>query len=93
MRALCVHSGVLISILQNNMSGSVAIVIPTYNEAENIGPLLLALTKLSLQEMRIYVVDDNSPDGTADIAHALKLPQVTVIRRAQKLGIGAAYVH
>ncbi len=66
-----------------------AVVIPTYNEAENIKPLVEAI-QAALPGLAIIIVDDGSPDGTGDIAEALT--GVTVIRRAGKLGLGSAYV-
>lgn len=69
----------------------VTVVLPTYNEAENITLLLPALLALPLD---VLVVDDNSPDGTGDIAAewAAREPRVTVLRRPGKLGLGTAYV-
>ena len=61
------------------------VVIPTYNEIESIGTLLEALAKLPVD---ILVIDDGSPDGTADAA---RLRGVEVISRASKLGLGSAY--
>jgi len=69
----------------------VTVVLPTYNEAENITLLLPELLALPLS---ILVVDDNSPDGTGDIAAewASREPRVSVLRRPGKLGLGTAYV-
>lgn len=73
-----------------------AVVIPTYNEAENIG-MVLELTFASISGGNIdgwvIIVDDNSPDGTADVAESLreKYEKLVVIRRPQKLGLGSAY--
>lgn len=75
------------------MSATLAIVIPTYNEADNIASLLTAIQELDIKSCTIYIVDDSSPDGTADIVDALHLDNVQVIRRAEKLGIGSAYIH
>lgn len=61
------------------------VVIPTYNEIESIGLLLTALEKLSVD---ILVIDDGSPDGTAD---ACRSKGIEVISRASKLGLGSAY--
>jgi dolichol-phosphate mannosyltransferase len=49
----------------------VTIVIPTFNEAENLPKLVLALFSLNLPGLRVLVVDDNSPDGTGEIAESL----------------------
>lgn len=68
-------------------------VLPTYNEAENIAPLLVAILSLDL-DLHIVVVDDDSPDGTADIAaqHAQQSPRVHVVRRDGERGLGTAYL-
>ena len=63
--------------------------LPTYNEAENVGPVLRAVRQ-AMPQARVLVVDDNSPDGTADLAAAMD--GVDVLRRNAKLGLGAAYV-
>jgi dolichol-phosphate mannosyltransferase len=70
---------------------TVCVVLPTYNEAENIALLLPELLKLPLN---VCVVDDNSPDGTGRIADdcAAREPRVTVVHRAGKLGLGTAYI-
>lgn len=69
----------------------VTVVLPTYNEADNIAVLIPELLALPLS---VCVVDDNSPDGTGDIAAAWadREPRVTVVRRPAKLGLGTAYV-
>lgn len=64
------------------------VVIPTYNEADNIEPLTAAIRR-ACPGLDILVVDDGSPDGTADLAERLGL---AVIRRPAKLGLGSAYV-
>ena len=68
------------------------IVLPTYNEAENIGDVLRMVRDV-VPEADVLVVDDGSPDGTADLADALgeELGQITVLRRTEKNGLGAAY--
>jgi dolichol-phosphate mannosyltransferase len=63
-----------------------AIVIPTYNEADNLPTLL---QRLAATDAQIIVVDDGSPDGTAEVAEAAGC---TVLRRAGKLGLASAYV-
>ena len=70
-----------------------SIVIPTYNEAENLPALLEALRRQG-PELHILIVDDNSPDGTADIAAAYQKTHgpIDIMRRAGKLGLGTAYV-
>ena len=71
----------------------VTIVLPTYNEAENIRRLLPELLALP-NAVGVCVVDDNSPDGTGQIADewAAREPRVNVVHRAGKLGLGTAYV-
>ena len=75
------------------------IVIPTYNEAENLPGIVAAVraampTAVSGVAASILVVDDNSPDGTGDIADGLVAahPDVHVLHRAGKAGLAAAYV-
>jgi len=70
-------------------------VIPTYNEAQNLPILLSALFGLGVPEHHILVVDDNSPDGTGDIAETLcdHYPgQLSVLHRSHKEGLGKAYI-
>jgi dolichol-phosphate mannosyltransferase len=68
------------------------VVLPTYNERDNIEPYLRALREVTTS-VEVLVVDDNSPDGTADLAEQLgnELGGVTVLRRADKDGLGSAY--
>lgn len=68
-----------------------AIVLPTYNEAENLGPLVRELETLDL-DFHLVIVDDNSQDGTQDLARELSAayPNITVIERPGKLGLGSA---
>jgi dolichol-phosphate mannosyltransferase len=70
----------------------VLVVLPTYNEAANIATVLERV-RLALPDASILVVDDNSPDGTADIVEksAVTLEQISLIRRAGKSGLGSAY--
>ncbi len=69
------------------------IVIPTYNERENLESLLDAI-RIVVPDTHVLVVDDNSPDGTGDIADriAQETTQVHVLHRAGKEGLGTAYV-
>jgi dolichol-phosphate mannosyltransferase len=70
-----------------------AAIVPTYNEMENIGRLALEILSLSVP-IDVIVVDDNSPDGTGLIADQLaaRHPQIHVIHREGKLGLGTAYI-
>jgi dolichol-phosphate mannosyltransferase len=80
------------------MSARIWLVIPTYNEAENIGPIVRAvneeMTRLAPGEYRVLVVDDNSPDGTGKLADQLaeELDAVEVLHRRSKDGLGRAYI-
>jgi dolichol-phosphate mannosyltransferase len=70
---------------------SATICLPTYNERANIEPMLRALQPLGV---RVLVIDDNSPDGTGEIADRLaaELDFVSVLHRERKEGLGPAYV-
>lgn len=69
------------------------VIIPTYREKENIENLVKAISSLPVQ-FDILVIDDNSPDGTADIVRSLirDFPNVYLIERPGKLGLGTAYI-
>jgi dolichol-phosphate mannosyltransferase len=71
---------------------NVLVVLPTYNESENI-ERVLRLIRESLAAATILVVDDGSPDGTAEIAERLgkELGNIEIMRRHQKSGLGSAY--
>lgn len=72
----------------------VAVIVPTYNERENIESLVTQLLALPTA-VYVIVVDDNSPDGTGEIADRLAAEcdgQVRVVHRAGKLGLGTAYI-
>lgn len=70
------------------------IVIPTYNEIENIRPLVETVLKGTPPSLEILVVDDGSPDGTGALVDTLtaESPRVHVLHRAKKMGLGTAYV-
>ncbi|HEX9636102.1 MAG TPA: polyprenol monophosphomannose synthase [Acidobacteriota bacterium] len=75
-------------------SHEVIVVIPTYNEAENLERLVGMLLDLPLA-LGILVVDDNSPDGTGQLAERLALgapTRIEVVHRAEKRGLGSAYL-
>lgn len=69
------------------------VVVPTYNEIQNIGSLLEALLALPCG-VHVLVVDDGSPDGTGDIVGGwvAREPRVGVIHRPRKMGLGTAYI-
>ncbi len=71
------------------------VVIPTYNEANNLPKLLEALFALPLEGLKVIIVDDNSPDGTGEIAQDLadsEPDRLIVLHRSGKLGLGSAYI-
>ncbi len=73
----------------------ITVVIPTYNEAENIPKLVSALFSLPLPELGLLVVDDNSPDGTGHLVENLgneRPGKIAVLHRASKQGLGTAYI-
>ncbi|CAM01593.1 dolichol-phosphate mannosyltransferase [Saccharopolyspora erythraea NRRL 2338] len=73
--------------------GSAVVVIPTYNERDNLGPIVDRLLT-ALPQVHVLVVDDGSPDGTGEVADRLAAAdeRVHVMHRTQKAGLGAAYV-
>ena len=75
-------------------TASIAVVVPTYNEAENLPVLAERLFSLGVPDVRIIVVDDNSPDGTADVVRNLSERyghRLDLIERPVKNGLGTAY--
>jgi dolichol-phosphate mannosyltransferase len=68
--------------------------LPTYNERENLAPMVAALLERLGPEDRILVIDDSSPDGTGEAAERLaaREPQVAVLQRPRKEGLGPAYL-
>ena len=67
--------------------------IPTYNEADNIVGIVAALLALPLADFHLIIVDDNSPDGTGEIADALVKAhpaRLSIIHRPEKQGLGTA---
>lgn len=69
------------------------VIIPTYNEKENIGRIIPAVLAQH-PALEILVVDDGSPDGTGDLVAAMEAenPRVHLLRRPGKLGLGTAYI-
>ncbi|MCP2261524.1 dolichol-phosphate mannosyltransferase [Streptoalloteichus tenebrarius] len=77
--------------------GRVGVVLPTYDEAETIAEALRRLAELDLPDLCVVVVDDGSPDGTADLAEQAAADWregrlLHVVRRTSKDGLGRAYV-
>jgi dolichol-phosphate mannosyltransferase len=75
-------------------TGPAWLVLPTYNEAENLEDFVEAVRAMLPASARIRVVDDNSPDGTGEIADRLAAQheQVSVLHRQLKEGLGPAYI-
>jgi dolichol-phosphate mannosyltransferase len=73
---------------------SALVVIPTYNERENLDAIVSAVLAAE-RRVDVLVVDDNSPDGTGELADAIaeKEPRVHVLHRRKKEGLGRAYLH
>jgi dolichol-phosphate mannosyltransferase len=71
----------------------VLVLVPTYNEKENIERMVMAVLKQG-ENIDLLIIDDNSPDGTGAIVDGLKEsePRLNILKRAVKLGLGSAYV-
>jgi dolichol-phosphate mannosyltransferase len=74
-------------------AGQVAVIIPTYNERDNI-EAIIDRVRTSVPEADVLVVDDNSPDGTGELAEKLAAgdSHIHLLRRPGKSGLGAAYI-
>lgn len=72
----------------------IAIIIPTYNERENIARIISEIFVI-VPAVHVFVVDDNSPDGTADAVDSLinKFPNLHLLKREKKEGLGRAYIY
>ncbi|HXG46469.1 MAG TPA: polyprenol monophosphomannose synthase [Methylomirabilota bacterium] len=75
------------------MSDKTIVIVPTYNERENLGPLIERIMAQPAA-VDVLVVDDSSPDGTGELADAIaaKNPRVHVLHRTVKNGLGRAYI-
>ena len=73
--------------------GKVLVIVPTYNELESL-PVIVAGIRDAEPEVHILIADDNSPDGTGEVANTLSsiYSSVHVLHRKQKAGLGAAYL-
>lgn len=80
--------------MANQAKAEVWVVLPTYDEAENLEKIVSAIADRLPESHRILVVDDNSPDGTGEIADRLarERDDVAVLHRTDKEGIGPAYL-
>lgn len=72
----------------------IVVILPTYNEAENIEKVVRNIFSLSIQDIYVLVVDDNSPDNTALIVQGLQkeFTRLEIMKRAKKDGLGRAYI-
>jgi dolichol-phosphate mannosyltransferase len=80
-------------VTPDNAPGPTAVIIPTYNECDNLGDIVTR-TRSAVPGADILIVDDNSPDGTGELADQLAVAdgQVHVLHRGAKGGLGAAYL-
>jgi dolichol-phosphate mannosyltransferase len=89
-------TGPVVELPEPWRSAAVTVVLPTYNEAANLPVIVEELIDLPLTGLHILVADDNSPDGTGDVADQLAdkygPDRVTVVHRPGKEGLGRAYV-
>lgn len=77
------------------MKSDSVVIIPTYNEKENISNIINAVLSQEGHQFDILVIDDNSPDGTAAIVEGMiqqRPDRIHIIKRAGKLGLGTAYI-
>lgn len=72
---------------------TVCVIIPTYNERENVVAIVEAIERTRLAGVRVLFVDDTSPDGTAELVKSVagSKPWVSLLQRERKMGIGSAY--
>ncbi len=78
------------------MKSDSLVIIPTYNEIENVEAIIGAVTSLGGHDFDVLVVDDNSPDGTAAVVERIMAERgdsrVNLLKRAGKMGLGTAYI-
>ena len=81
---------------KESLARKIRIILPTYNERENLGlliPEIFKILKKNNLSSDVLIVDDNSPDGTANLAEELsKKYPIKVIKRSGKMGLGSAYI-
>ena len=73
----------------------ITVILPTYNEVENLTQITTELWSLSFSDLNIVIVDDGSPDGTGELAEQISARnpgKMDVIHRQKKLGLGSAYI-
>ena len=85
---------VIFKCISKGVNLNIYVIVPTYNEKENISDLTEQILGLAGLDAHVIIVDDNSPDGTGQIADALAAQdaRVHVIHREGKLGLGTAYI-
>jgi dolichol-phosphate mannosyltransferase len=79
----------------DSVAPKITVVVPTYNERDNLPKIVELLAALQMPNMHVLVVDDNSPDGTGEVADKLAIEgpiPVGVLHRTAKDGLGRAYV-
>jgi dolichol-phosphate mannosyltransferase len=79
----------------DSVAPKATVVVPTYNERDNLPRLVDLLAALQIPNLHVLVADDNSPDGTGDVADKLAVEgpiPVSVLHRTEKAGLGRAYV-
>ena len=77
------------------MSNDSLVIIPTYNEKENVEAIINAVLELEGHDFDVLIIDDNSPDGTADIVKRMmteRPDRIHLVEREGKLGLGTAYI-
>ena len=75
-------------------TSKISVIIPTYNEAENLSILVRKIFDQSIENLNLLIIDDSSPDGTAEIVNQLskEFPgKIELVQRKKKLGLGSAY--
>jgi dolichol-phosphate mannosyltransferase len=80
--------------MDTEQDANVWLILPTYNEASNLEPIVAAVREHLREPRRLLIVDDSSPDGTGEIADRLAAlhPDVSVLHRPRKEGLGPAYI-
>ena len=77
------------------MKSDSVVIIPTYNEKENIRNIINAVLEITEHDFDVLIVDDNSPDGTGDIVRSMiaeRGDRINILQRAGKQGLGTAYI-